>query len=121
MSASPIDPVTVDTILAYLQRAIEEKLPLAPSVWIDGANKLNVLLGDAHDLLCEQEQEVAILKLGYLAEDPKHNVSAAKSRVQITEIYKDTRKQELKVKRIEEFIRLAKLRGRLLEAELRGN
>jgi hypothetical protein len=115
------ETITVDTIFGYLQRAIEEKLPLAPSVWVDAASKLNVLLGDEHDALCEREQEVAILKLGYLAEDTKHNVSAAVARVQITDAYKEMRKLELQVKRIEEFIRIAKLRGRLLEAEMRGN
>lgn len=115
------DTITVDTILGYLQRAIEEKLPLAPSVWTDAASKLNVLLGDEHDLLCELEQTVAKIKLEYLEADAKHNVSAAKSRVQASDVYRQMRKQEMLCRRVEEFIRLAKLRSRLLESELRGN
>lgn len=121
MSTQASTPVTVDSILGYLQRAIEEKLVVSPSVWIDAASKLNVLLGDEHDKLCEMEQHVANLKLKYLEADPKRNVSAARSRIQATDPYKELRKQEMLCKRVEEFIRLAKLRSRLLAEELRGN
>lgn len=115
------EPITVGTILGYLQRAIEEKLVVAPSVWIDAASKLNVLLGNEHDRLCDLAQKVSDLKLQHLDADAKKNVSAAKARVEASDIYKEMRKQELLCKRIEEFIRLSKLRGRLLEAEMRGN
>jgi oligoribonuclease (3'-5' exoribonuclease) len=120
MPQSATEPVTVQTILDYLARAIEEKLTVAPTVWIDAASKLNVLLGNEHDRLCEMEQRVAELKLKYLEADPKHVVSAAKSRIQATDPYKELHKQELLCKRVEEFIRLAKLRSRLLAEEMRG-
>jgi hypothetical protein len=118
--AAQTETVTVSTILDYLARAIEEKLPIAPTVWVDAANKLCVLLGDEHDKLCEMEQKVAELKLKYLEADPKHNVSAARSRIQATEPFKELRKQELLCKRTEEFIRLSKLRSRLLAEEMRA-
>jgi hypothetical protein len=122
MSESTTKPlVTVETILDYLANAIESKTPVAPTVWIEAASKLNVLLGDEHNLLCEMEQQVSILKLGFLAMDEKRNVSAATARVKSMEEFKNLRKQELLCKRVEEFVRLAKLRSRLLAEEMRGN
>lgn len=115
------EPVTVETILGYLQRAIEEKLVVSPSVWIDAAQKLVVLMGAEHDTLCELEQEVSTIKLAYLEADPKHNVSAAKSKVQASDAYKKMRKQQLLCERLEEFIRVSKLRGRLMDSEMRSN
>ena len=60
------------------------------------------------------------MKLAYLEEDEKHNVSAAKAKVEATDEYKKLRKQEHKVKRIEEFIRLAKVQARMRDNEYRG-
>ena len=115
------EPITVTTILDYRARAVEEKLPLAPTVWIDAASKLNVLMGSLHDELCERQQDVAKMKLAYLQADEKRNVSGAKAKVEASDDFREYRKCELLCKRVEEFIRLAKLRSRLLAEELRGN
>ncbi len=112
--------VSIQTITEYLENAVKTKTPLAPSVWIDAAQKMNVLLGDEHDRLYELQQKVAQAKLNFLECDPKHNVSAARLRVETTDDYKEMRKQEAKIKRIEEAIRIAKLQGKLKEAEFRG-
>ena len=115
------ETITIDTILDHLQAAIEEKLPLSPYVWVDGASKLNVLLGSEHDAYCELESAVASLQLAFLDADEKRNVSAAKAKVKAHPVYMAMRKSELKIKRVEEFIRLAKLKGRLLDTERRSN
>lgn len=115
------EKVTVEMILDFLQTKIEERSPVAPSVWIDAASKLNVLLGNEHDRLCELMQQVATLKLHYLESDEKRNVSAAKTRVEASDVYREMCQQQLLCKRVEEFIRLSKLRSRLMAEEMRGN
>src|SRR5436853_544702 len=70
----PNEPVTIDTILDYLQNAVENKTPIPPAVWIDAASKLNVLLGDESDRLYGLQQKVAQMKLSYLLNDKKKNV-----------------------------------------------
>jgi len=114
--------VTVDTILDYLQEAVGEKRPIEPAVFIDAAQKLNVLLGDEIDLLYTQQQKVAQMKYGHLQEqkNEKKNVSAAEAYIKTTDEYREMRVQEAKVKRIEEFVRIAKLQSRLRESEFRG-
>lgn len=112
--------ITADFILETLQGFIENKSPIAPSAWVDAASKLNVLLGQEHDKLADLKSEVANIKLTYLQEDPKRNVSAAKMKTESEPKYTEMMKQEMKVSRIEEFIRIAKLRGRLSEGEFKG-
>jgi hypothetical protein len=87
---------------------------------VDSAAKLNVLLGTEHDRLCELEQAVAAAKLGYMDADSACNVSAAKARVEATDAYRLMRQQSLLCKRIEELVRIAKLRSRLMAEEMRG-
>ena len=47
--------VTIDSILKYLADAVEERKPIPPERWIDGASKLNVLLGDLIVDVCERQ------------------------------------------------------------------
>ena len=112
--------VTVDTIIGFLKNAVEQHQPLAPATWADAAQKLNVLLGDEHDKLYDLQHQVANIKLAFLEADPERNVSAAKTRIEATDEYRDLRKQEAKCRRIEEFIRISKVQARLREAEYRS-
>ena len=112
--------VTVDSILGYLKETVEQRQIIPPSKWADAAQKLNVLLGDEHDKLYDLQHQVANIKLAHLDEDPKRNVSAAKTKVEATDEYRELRKQEAKCKRIEEFIRISKVQARLREAEYRS-
>jgi hypothetical protein len=50
----------------------------------------------------------------------KGNVARAKVKVEATEEYDQLRRQEYKVKRIEEFVRVTKLRGKLANEEMKG-
>lgn len=116
--ARPI--VTTDVIIGYLQDRVEQKLPIAPSAWVEAATKLNVLLGDETDKLLDLQQKVADLKITYLTGDEKRVVSKAKMFVEATDIYKDMKRQEAKIDRIIEFIRLAKVQARMRDSEWNG-
>ena len=112
--------VKTDTILDYLKENIEQKQQLSPSIWVDAAQKLNVLLAEEHDNLFELQQQVAEIKIKHLEDDNKANISRAKLLTEATDTYKAMQKQKAKITRIEEFIRIAKLQARMKDTEFRG-
>lgn len=112
--------ITVDFIIDTLKEYVETKQPVSPQVWVEAAQKLNVLLGDEHDKMFDLQQKVAQLKVDYLNDDEKRNVSKAKMLVEASEDYKELCKLKAKVGRIEEFIRIAKIQARLKDGELKG-
>jgi hypothetical protein len=112
--------ITTDTIIEYLKNAVEQKLPIAPTVWLDSAVKLNLLLADEQAELFDLEQKVAQLKIDFLQEDDKRNVSKAKMMVEASEEFKEMKNQHAKIDRIIEFIRLAKVQSRISVEEMKG-
>ena len=110
--------ITVDTILLKLEEKVKSGVVISPSEYVDAARDLNILLGSEDEKLVNLEATVADLKLAFLEDD--HNVSAAKVKTEASEEYKKMRKQKLKVIRIAEFIRIAKLRSRLASEEFKG-
>lgn len=112
--------VTTDSIIEYLQQAVEKKMPIPPAMWMDAAQKLNVLLGNEHELLFQLQQAVAQMRLNYLEKDPKHNVSAAKVEVEASNAYRGYQLQKAKCGRIEEFVRIAKVQAKLANNEWKG-
>lgn len=115
-----MEKITIEFILNTLQGYIEEKSPISPVLWLDSAQKLNVLLGDENDLLYNLEQSVAKLKLQFLNGQDKVNVSEAKMRVEATDEYRMAKTQKAKIEQIQEFIRLAKHQATMRSAEMRG-
>lgn len=112
--------VTTEIIIEYLKNAVENKQSIAPGLWIDSAVKLNILLGDEQELLFKLQQKVAQLKIEFLNEDDKRNVSKAKMMVEASEEYREAKNQQAKIDRIVEFIRLAKVQSRMANDELKG-
>ncbi len=107
--------VTTDLILTTLKGWIETKQRVDAHTWLDATQKLNILLSDEHDKLFSLEQQVAQMKVDYLAEG--NTSAAAKVRVEATDLYKDTQKQRAKIKMIEEAIRIAKIQARMKDFE----
>lgn len=112
--------ITTDTIVEYLKNAVEQKIPIPPTVWLDSAVKLNLLLSDEQAELFDLEQKVSLMRLNLLQEDDKRNVSAAKLIVEASDEYKAQKNQKAKIDRIIEFIRLAKVHSRISAEEMRG-
>src|SRR5258707_1000376 len=109
--------VTTDVIINWFKHAVENKEIIEPSRWIDGAQKLNALLADEHDLLWNVQQKVAQAKVALLNSEEKRNVSAVKVLIEATDEYKSLQLQKSKISRIEEFIRIAKIQARLKDTE----
>jgi hypothetical protein len=112
--------VTTDGILEWFKEKIEMKIPIRPDIWVDAAQKLNVLLSDEHDKLYDLEQIVAKMRMDFIDDGEKINVSFAKIKVEATDEYREMRKQKAKIDRIVEQIRIAKIRARMKNDEMRG-
>jgi len=103
------DKITADTIIQSLKDKVENKeAQFDANFWIEAAMKLNLLLGDETDILAELHQELAKLELVYFESQEKRNVSEAKLRVETSEEFKRWKKQDNKIRQIEEFVRIAK-------------
>jgi len=102
---------TVDTIISYLENAIKEKQPIAPSEWLDAAMYLNVLSSVEVDKLLVWQQAVAGIKVKHIQDGM--SVAEAKARVEATDAYLEMQKQKAKIDRIEEFIRLSKIQAKI--------
>lgn len=107
--------VKSDTIIEYIKERVENKDPISPQMWLDGAMKLNVLIQDETDKLCELEMQVSQEKIRILDSLEKRSVAEADARVEATKLYMDMRKQKSKVEQILEFIRLAKKQAQIQE------
>lgn len=108
---------TADSIMAALEVMSKSKEPIDPGLWVDGAMKLTVLTGEEHDKLFDLEQKSAALRIFFL--EGGMSAAAAKMHSEASEEHKTARRQKAKIARIEEIVRLAKLRGRMASDEMR--
>ena len=113
------DLVTIDSIQKHFEDSIQQKLPIGPGVWIDAAQKINVLLGDEHDKLYVLEQQVAEMKAVHIS-DTGFSVAKANAIVEASPITTQMKMQRAKIGRIEEFIKIAKVQARMKDNEYRG-
>jgi hypothetical protein len=110
--------VTIDTILDFLKQCVESKVPVSPSLWVDAALKMQVLLGDEHDKFINLKHEIAVFKEKCMAEGA--TAAHAKVQAESLETYSHMLKQEARIGRIEEMSRIAKLQARLKDSEYRS-
>jgi len=109
------DIVTTDHILHTMKAWVENRMPIAPSKWLDAALKLQVLKGNEDDHLFDLEAEVATLEAELIAEGLTS--VHAKTVTKTNAIWKEMKKQGAKIKRIEEFGRIAKKQATLKDNE----
>jgi hypothetical protein len=101
---------TADSIMGWFTEQVQEKQPIDPHNWLEGAIKLSVLLQGEQEKLIIKEQEVAQLRK-LLLEDGK-TVAYAKTMIEASNEYAEARKLKAKIDRGTEFIRLCKLYSR---------
>jgi predicted oxidoreductase (fatty acid repression mutant protein) len=114
----PKQPVTTNFIIATMKDWVEKKMVIAPSTWIEAAQKLNVLFGDESDKLYDMQQIVAKERVHLIENQEEKNISEVKMRIESFDMYRDMKKQEAKITQIEEFIRIAKIQARLRDNEM---
>ncbi len=110
--------ITTETILGFLKDNIEQKISVSPSVYVDAAQKLVVLLSDEHEKLFSIQQKVAQAKAELMSEGS--TAANAKIMIEATDDYKNYQLQKAKIGRIEEFIRIAKLQSRIKMEEYKS-
>jgi len=93
---------------------IEEKKQISPEVWIETAEKLNMLESYEHDKLVELEQAYNQLIDSEAEVQVKKNLTAAEKKAKTSLTYVQFRKQELFIKRIDQAIALAKKHAQLV-------
>lgn len=89
-----------------LRSMAEEPGAIDPHTWLTGAMKLRVLLQSEQEQLVDMERKVQELKATYLAEGDTS--SAAKIKTETSDLFVDTKKQEVFVKTALDTILLAK-------------
>lgn len=105
------DKVTLDGILAWFRQAVEDKQPISPEVWLDGAQKLNILQEDLDDAIVVAEMFIAQKKSESIAEGA--SVSVADRMADASPESAHLRLLLAKKKRVEEHIRIAKKRAEI--------
>jgi len=102
--------VTIDGILGWFKKAIEEKQPISQEQWLDSAAKLVILSEEVDDQLSEMES--LMLESERMAIE--EGEPAAKARIMKTGVvdFMEYLKLRAKRKRIDEHIRIAKKRER---------
>ncbi len=102
---------TVDTIIEYLEESVRLKRPVSPGEWLDACQFLSLLMGDETDKLLELQQKDAQAKLDLM--EAGKSAAHAKIAVEASENYKCTKRQEAKIDRVVEMIRISKLQARM--------
>lgn len=110
--------ITVDTILATLEEKVAAKEVLDAGRWLDAAQALNVLLGEEQDRLFELQRIVAQLKVDYI--EAGDSVAKAKAKTEANVNFTEAKRQEAKIERVLEMIRIAKLQSRMRMEEFKS-
>lgn len=110
--------ITAITIIDTMKKWVEEKHPIAPSLWLDASLKLTVLRGDVDDKYFELESELAKEKADLLSME-NMTVAKADTIIKANDKYKEMRKLGGTIKQIEEMIRISKKYSTLKDEEYR--
>lgn len=108
----------VDDILGVLEGWAASKQVIDSHQLLDAATKLTLLLGDEANLLFVLEQEIAEKKVKFLEQGK--SVAYANLQVAASQEALRAKLQASKIKRVEEMVRLAKIRARLADTEYRS-
>ena len=114
-----MEKVTIDKIIDTMKIWVEDKHPITPVQWLDASMKINALISDEDEKYLRYEQEAIRIKLDYKVKEDCSN-ALADSYMRTTPQYLQWKKQEAKLKQIQEFIRLAKKFASLKETEYFG-
>lgn len=107
-----------DDILAVLEGWAANKEVIDANRLLDAATKLTLLLGDEANILFTLEREIAEKKVKFLEQGK--SVAYANLQVAADVHTLQAKLQAAKIKRIEELVRLSKLRARLADNEYRS-
>lgn len=110
--------VTCDKIMEWFDQMVSSKQPIGPDIYLDAAQKLNILIGAENENLYALESLVANKERYY----HEQGFTSAKARIytKAEVVYRQMQEQKAKINQITEFIRLAKHRARRAGDEIKG-
>lgn len=108
-------------VLAELEGYALKSEVVAPSAYVDCAQRLISLSGGATDKLIELQQKVAQMKLYVMKGQEKRNVSAAELEIQASDEYAEMRRAQALVDRIQEQVNVSKVYARIKAQEFGQN
>lgn len=111
---------TLDSVLDWFKKAVEDRQPIDAHNWIEAAMMMNLFLGDEQGKLFIKEQMVAQERQKAL-EAQNMTVAKAKVIVEASDAFMETRVLKAKIDRVIEFIRLAKVMARSAQEEFKSN
>lgn len=107
---------TADGIMAEIENDVLTEANLAPSKWIDKVMRLTAVMGDKSKDLFITQQKLAKMQAD-LIESGK-SVAFSEVATRGTDLWVHMKVQEAGINRIEEMVRLAKLRARIDSSEM---
>lgn len=105
------EKTTIDFIIKTLIDWVENKRTVSPTVWLESALKMNILLDDVVKEICDLKQIIAVKKVEYIEKGMK--VNEAQSRIEATDEHRKLNELQGRYKLIEEQIRLSKARAKM--------
>lgn len=108
-----MEEITTEKILGTMKEWVASKTPIPPDLWTDAAAKLNVLAGDDEAKLADMELELAQKRHNLASNALQRSVASVNVEIQSLPLHRDIQVLKAKIKRIDEFIRIAKLQARL--------
>lgn len=110
---------TLETVLRDIGEMVENRIPVGPEQWLQSAQFLNLFLEEETNKLYDLQSRIAKLRAQLLP--TAKSVAALKVTIEATDDWCEMKKQEAKIKQVEEYIRISKLQARMANEQIRGN
>jgi aspartate carbamoyltransferase catalytic subunit len=110
---------TFESVISALNNMVAQKQVIDPSQWLEAAQIINLFLEQEQNKLFLLEQKVATTKCLMMTQGD--TVAKARTRVEASQDYLETRQQKAKIERAIELIRISKLQARLTSDNMRSN
>ncbi len=104
--------VTIELIEEWFRKMIEARDPISPATWLDGAQKMNVLMQGLDEELIEADMGVN-KEIAHMIEVDGQSAAGARLLVKGKDVYHRYLSLKAKKERVVEFIRIAKKRVEL--------
>ena len=104
---------TIDTIMKILEEKVSNNEPISPAYYCEIALRVNSLAGDLDNQVAHFEATLAKLEAEYTKQDMTSARAHSLAKVEID--YEEYLKCKAKIKRIAEFLSLARRRAQIIE------
>lgn len=105
-------------LINWLTAQMANRVPISPDVYMEVAQRLNLLIADEQAHLYDLQQAVSQKKADLIMAD--NSVAKAKVLVEASDEYKAYLNQKARIDQIIEYIRISKIQARLTQDNMHG-